>query len=128
MHRKAALFYKTSNGAHVGDLFMSAIHTCELNGVNAFEYLIDLQRHADALKETPDAWMPWNYRETLARASTSRSASVEAASQGVASGRVSELSEKTARFGTTPGQGCASTLHAQWGNKEGTAAGFPFGR
>jgi transposase len=65
LHRKAALFYKTPNGAHVGDLFMSAIHTCELNGVNAFEYLVELQRHADALKQTPGAWMPWTYRETL---------------------------------------------------------------
>ena len=28
LHRKNALFYKTENGAHVGDLFMSVIHTC----------------------------------------------------------------------------------------------------
>ena len=65
LHRKGALFYKTENGARVGDLFMSAIHTCELNGINAFEYLVELQRHADALKEAPDAWLPWTYRETL---------------------------------------------------------------
>jgi len=64
LHRKNAYFYKTSNGAHVGDLFMSAIHSCELNGVGAFDYLTALQRHARALKETPSAWMPWNYRET----------------------------------------------------------------
>ncbi len=65
LHRKNAYFYKTTNGAHVGDLFMSAIHTCQLNGVNAFDYLVALQRHADALKDTPDAWMPWTYRDTL---------------------------------------------------------------
>jgi transposase len=65
LHRKGALFYKTLNGARVGDLFMSVIHTCELNGVNPFAYLIALQRHADALKETPGAWLPWTYRETL---------------------------------------------------------------
>lgn len=65
LHRKAALFYKTLNGAHVGDLFMTAIHTCELNRINPFEYLVALQRHADALKETPGAWLPWTYRETL---------------------------------------------------------------
>ena len=65
LHRKAALFYKTLNGARVGDLFMSVIHTCELNGVNPFAYLIALQRHADALKATPGAWLPWTYRETL---------------------------------------------------------------
>jgi transposase len=32
LHRKNSLFYKTLNGARVGDLFMSLIHTCELNG------------------------------------------------------------------------------------------------
>jgi hypothetical protein len=28
LHRKNALFYRTLNGAQVGDLFMSLIHTC----------------------------------------------------------------------------------------------------
>jgi hypothetical protein len=36
LHRKNSLFYKSPNGAHVGDLFMSIIHTCQLNGVLAF--------------------------------------------------------------------------------------------
>jgi len=49
LHRKNALFYKTCHGAHVGDLFMSLIHTCELCGANAFDYLTELDRHADAL-------------------------------------------------------------------------------
>jgi transposase len=31
-HRKNSLFYKTENGARMGDLFMSLIHTCELCG------------------------------------------------------------------------------------------------
>src|SRR5580704_9891638 len=47
MHRKNSLFYKTQNGADVGDLYMSLIHTCELNNVNPFDYLNELQRHAD---------------------------------------------------------------------------------
>lgn len=67
LHRKNSLFYKTRNGAQMGDLFMSLIHTCELNGVNPFDYLNELQRHAEELKQTPSEWMPWNYRETLAR-------------------------------------------------------------
>jgi hypothetical protein len=66
-NRKNALFYKTLNGAAVGDLFMSLIHTCELNGANPFDYLTELQRHAEELKRSPSEWMPWNYRETLAR-------------------------------------------------------------
>ena len=67
LNRKNALFYKTLNGAGVGDLFMSLIHTCELNGANPFDYLTELQRHAEELKRNPSEWMPWNYRETLAR-------------------------------------------------------------
>ncbi len=65
LHRKNALFYKTPNGAHVGDLFMSLIHTCELEGVNPFQYLTALQRHADALAVDPTAWLPWTYQEAL---------------------------------------------------------------
>ena len=67
LHRKNSLFYKTRNGARVGDLFMSLIHTCELNGADPFDYLNQLQRHAEELKQAPSEWMPWNYRETLAR-------------------------------------------------------------
>jgi transposase len=71
LHRKNSLFYKTENGAEMGDLFMSLIHTCELNGVNPFEYLIALQKHAPDLAENPAAWMPWNYRQALPQAITS---------------------------------------------------------
>jgi hypothetical protein len=67
LNRKNALFYRTVNGALVGDLFMSLIHTCELNEVNAFDYLTELLRHAEELKQNPSEWMPWNYRDTLAR-------------------------------------------------------------
>jgi transposase len=74
LNRKNALFYKTLNGAGVGDLFMSLIHTCELNGANPFDYLTELQRHAEEWKRSPSAWMPWNYRETLARLATPRAA------------------------------------------------------
>jgi len=66
LNRKNALFYKTPHGAMVGDLYMSLIYTCELNGVNSFRYLTELQRHAEDVKRTPEDWMPWNYGETLA--------------------------------------------------------------
>ena len=62
LHRKNSLFYKTLNGAEVGDLYMSLIHTCELNGANAFDYLTELQRHTEDLAAKPADWMPWNYR------------------------------------------------------------------
>ena len=65
LHRKNSLFYKTANGARVGDLFMSLIHTCELCGANPFDYLTQLQRHAGDLVRNPRQWMPWNYQVTL---------------------------------------------------------------
>jgi transposase len=65
LHRKNALFYKTRNGARVGDLFMSLIYTCQLNQANPFDYLTQLQQHTDQLAASPQQWMPWNYRETL---------------------------------------------------------------
>ena len=65
LHRKNALFYKTQNGAKVGDLFMSLIYTCQLNEANPFDYLTELQQHPDALAACPEQWMPWNYREAL---------------------------------------------------------------
>jgi hypothetical protein len=68
LHRKNALFYRTLNGAQVGDLFMSLIHTAELCGANSFNYLTELQRHAQELAASPAEWMPWNYRQTLERA------------------------------------------------------------
>jgi hypothetical protein len=68
LHRKNALFYKTTNGARVGDLFMSLIHTCELNGVNPFDYLTELLRHPAELTVRTAEWMPWNYRGTAAPA------------------------------------------------------------
>jgi transposase len=62
LHRKNALFYKTENGARVGDLFMSLIYTCQLNEVNPFDYLTELQRHSDQVAAHPELWLPWNYR------------------------------------------------------------------
>lgn len=66
LHRKNSLFYKTRNGAHVGDVYMSLIYTCELCGVNALDYLNQLQLHATEVCEHPDRWMPWSYRSALA--------------------------------------------------------------
>jgi len=74
LHRKNALFYKSQNGADVGDLFMSLIHTCELCGANAFDYLTELQRNAAELARQPRQWMPRNYSDTLAQLDTVASA------------------------------------------------------
>ena len=67
LHRKGSLFYKTLVGAMVGDVFMSLIHTAELCGANAFDYLVTLLRRADEARAAPNEWMPWNYLDTRAR-------------------------------------------------------------
>jgi transposase len=71
VHRKNSLFYRTENGAHVGDVFMSLIFTASICGANPFDYLCALQRHAPAVARDPPAWMPWNYK--LATAATAPS-------------------------------------------------------
>ena len=40
---------------------MSLIHTCRLNGVNPFDYLLAIATHAETAKLVPQAWLPWNY-------------------------------------------------------------------
>ena len=64
-HRKNSLFYKTLHGARVGDIYMSLIHTCELNGVNAFDYLTALLRAGRRVIDEPAKWLPWNYADAL---------------------------------------------------------------
>ena len=48
------------------DIFMSLIHTAELAGVDVFDYLVAVQRHASDAAERPGQWLPWNYRQSLA--------------------------------------------------------------
>jgi len=67
LHRKAAMFYKTLNGARVGDVFMSLIYTAELNDVPPFEHLMALLEHSDQVRANPSDWMPWNYLSALSR-------------------------------------------------------------
>lgn len=65
IHRKNSMFYKTQHGAYIGDMYMSLIYTCVLNGVNPFDYLVELQRHSSEVFKNPDQWIPWNYKATL---------------------------------------------------------------
>lgn len=65
LNRKNGLFFKTEYGAYVGDILLSCIETCQLNGVNPYDYLIAVQVHKDLIERTPSAWFPWNYNETI---------------------------------------------------------------
>jgi hypothetical protein len=57
----------SSAQAQVGDPLMSLIHACQLCGATSFDYLTELQRHAQKLATRPAEWMPGNYRGTLER-------------------------------------------------------------
>lgn len=63
LNRKNALFYKTLNGSATGDIFMSIIQTCKLEGVNIFNYLTDIQKHENDMFDNFEAWLPWNYKK-----------------------------------------------------------------
>jgi hypothetical protein len=51
---------------------MSLIDTCELNRANPFDYLTELQKHAEELAKNPTIWMPWNYAHAPQQAGTSK--------------------------------------------------------
>ena len=71
LHRKNSMSYKTLNGARIGDVFMSLIHTCQLNRVNPFEYLLALQQHGQQVMKDAGRWLPWNYTEAIGPSDTS---------------------------------------------------------
>jgi transposase len=61
LHRKNALFFRTEQGAAVGDLLMSVIETCRANGIRAAEYLVQVVKNARAVRDNPAEWLPWTY-------------------------------------------------------------------
>ena len=65
LNRKNAYFYKTEHGAFIGDMFMSLIHTCNLEQVNPFDYLTALQKYSAEVRKNPRNWMPWNYQDSI---------------------------------------------------------------
>jgi hypothetical protein len=65
--RRASLFYRSRNGALVGDIYTALIVTTHLNGGDPFHYLETLFTHAKAVAAAPHDWLPWNYRVALAR-------------------------------------------------------------
>ncbi len=52
-------------------MYMSLVHTAELVGANPFDYLTQLQKHAQEAKNNPSQWMPWNYLESVDSGKTS---------------------------------------------------------
>jgi transposase len=58
-------FYKTEYGARIGGVLTSVIYTCALAGINPLNYLIALQEYKNHIVKESDAWLPWNYQDTL---------------------------------------------------------------
>jgi len=45
---------------------MRLIHTCRLNRVNPYDYLLAIAKHPERVKAQPQDWLPWNYpHETI---------------------------------------------------------------
>lgn len=59
--RKNSLFFKTPAGAAIADVITSVVATAHAADINAFDYLVELQRNAEAVKRQPEQWLPWNY-------------------------------------------------------------------
>jgi hypothetical protein len=64
--RRASLFYRTLNGAFVGDVYTSLIATTLVHRGDPFRYFTALFTHAKAVAAAPHDWLPWNYEAALA--------------------------------------------------------------
>jgi transposase len=64
-HRKNSLFFKNELGAAVGDLLLSVIRTCTINGHDPVRYLTALATHKQSVRAGPQDWLPWNYEQQL---------------------------------------------------------------
>jgi transposase len=58
LHRINSLHYLTSNGAKVGDFFMSIAATCRSHKVNPLEYLGACLDFPSQVRHNPQNWMP----------------------------------------------------------------------
>jgi transposase len=64
--RRASLFYRSKNGALVGDVYTALIVTTQLHRGDPFRYLTALFTNYKAVAAAPKDWLPWNYEEALA--------------------------------------------------------------
>jgi hypothetical protein len=64
--RRASLFYRSKNGALVGDVYTALIVTTLLHRGDPFRYLTALFTNYKAVADAPADWLPWNYADALA--------------------------------------------------------------
>jgi len=65
--RRASLFYRSSNGARVGDIYTALIVTTQLHRGDPFRYITALFTNYKAVAAAPADWLPWNYEDTARR-------------------------------------------------------------
>ncbi|NJK89864.1 MAG: IS66 family transposase [Myxococcales bacterium] len=65
-YRKNSSFYRSLEGARVGDMYMSVLQTARLNGVAPMAYLTAVLENPTEVACDPSAWLPWTYGQTLA--------------------------------------------------------------
>jgi len=64
-HRKNSYFFKSTGSAELSSRIVSLIASAEQAGINAIDYLTQLQiHHADVLAH-PERWLPWCYQDNL---------------------------------------------------------------
>src|SRR5262249_16223926 len=59
---------KTNRGAKTAAIIQSVIQTCRLKGTNVWQYRVWVLRRAAAVREKPEAFLPWNYQGEEERA------------------------------------------------------------
>lgn len=64
-HRKNSYFFKSTASAQLSSQIVSLIATAEQAGVNAIDYLTQLQIHQDEVMAQPERWLPWCYQDNL---------------------------------------------------------------
>ena len=60
--RKNSLFYKNEHGAAIGEILLSLIETCRLNGISAWGYLLTIVRNKSEVHHHPQQFLPWTYK------------------------------------------------------------------
>ena len=71
LNRKNWLFFKTENGALVGDIILSVLKTCKLNNYDPYAYLNFIQQNANEIESAfgrseplDPKFLPWNFKQS----------------------------------------------------------------
>jgi len=71
-HRRNSQYFRTLEGAAVGDLFWTILVTAIENGLNPTDYLSQLLENPEDWEKSPEDWLPWNFEATKERLETGR--------------------------------------------------------